>query len=298
MFSAAFAVLHFIPYAWYFVTIRRRSRFEDRKQRLRRYGWWVVASFVSGGVGGFLFYKLLLGLLGPWSKSDPQFVAAFGPALTFGVFLAGVVIEIGLISRKTSAQSREWWAALGAWMLIWGLCWTVLSVLSLYAYPIVVWCGTIISCIGAVGWLASVVGGALAGSKGDPTRGKPSLITRLVTTMAPMIAIVGLIILLSLASFQLVDGGLKSDDIERYWEQLRDMALWKLIIWCLGAFGVATVLSRIIDVNTTSIHNLYANRLVRCYLGASNLNRKPNLVTGFDPCDEFPISRLHNTSGA
>ena len=47
------------------------------------------------------------------------------------------------------------------------------------------------------------------------------------------------------------------------------------------------------DINEFSMHHFYKNRLVRCYLGATNLaRRRPNLFTGFDECDDFPLSNL------
>jgi hypothetical protein len=61
---------------------------------------------------------------------------------------------------------------------------------------------------------------------------------------------------------------------------------------------VALVASRRINVNEFSMHHFYKNRLVRCYLGASNgRNRHPNTLTGFDPKDDFPLSTLTPGTG-
>src|ERR1017187_9634485 len=40
------------------------------------------------------------------------------------------------------------------------------------------------------------------------------------------------------------------------------------------------------------MHHFDKNRLVRCYLGASREDRRPNRLTGFDPHDDFPIATL------
>jgi hypothetical protein len=48
-------------------------------------------------------------------------------------------------------------------------------------------------------------------------------------------------------------------------------------------------LSRRVDVNDFSLHHFYRNRLVRCYLGASNPERTPQPFTGFDPDDDLPL---------
>jgi hypothetical protein len=52
------------------------------------------------------------------------------------------------------------------------------------------------------------------------------------------------------------------------------------------------LLSRRVDVNDFSLHHFYRNRLVRCYLGASNPNRTPQPFTGFDPEDDLPLKEL------
>ncbi|MGA8152619.1 MAG: patatin-like phospholipase family protein [Terriglobales bacterium] len=56
------------------------------------------------------------------------------------------------------------------------------------------------------------------------------------------------------------------------------------------ALAIASLLlSRRVDVNDFSLHHFYRNRLVRCYLGASNPKRKPQPFTGFDPDDDLPL---------
>jgi hypothetical protein len=52
------------------------------------------------------------------------------------------------------------------------------------------------------------------------------------------------------------------------------------------------VLGRLLSVNRFSLHNLYRNRLIRAYLGASNDARKPNPITGFDPHDNLLMKDL------
>ncbi len=77
---------------------------------------------------------------------------------------------------------------------------------------------------------------------------------------------------------------------EQYWR-----IQWHESYWLLLAAGVvlavaSLLLSRRVDVNDFSLHHFYRNRLVRCYLGASNPERKPQPFTGFDPNDDMPLS--------
>jgi hypothetical protein len=65
------------------------------------------------------------------------------------------------------------------------------------------------------------------------------------------------------------------------WPPLRN-----LVMWWLGLVGVAVALALRVDINEFSMHLLYRNRLVRCYLGASNTTRDAQRFTGFDPSDD------------
>jgi hypothetical protein len=76
---------------------------------------------------------------------------------------------------------------------------------------------------------------------------------------------------------------------------------WTQLDWLLVVFGVSAIVafiaSRRINVNEFSLHHFYKNRLVRCYLGASNAQRRrPNPATGFDPSDDVPIAKLRSTA--
>jgi hypothetical protein len=60
----------------------------------------------------------------------------------------------------------------------------------------------------------------------------------------------------------------------------------------MAGFLTAFLLSLRVNINEFSMHHFYKNRLVRCYLGASAKKRRPDLLTGFDPKDDFKIAAL------
>src|SRR6266550_5018628 len=60
----------------------------------------------------------------------------------------------------------------------------------------------------------------------------------------------------------------------------------------IGFAGAALLLSWRVDINQFSIHYLYRNRLVRCYLGASVPGRNAQPFTGFSEVDNFPLGSL------
>jgi hypothetical protein len=61
------------------------------------------------------------------------------------------------------------------------------------------------------------------------------------------------------------------------------------LLFCLAA---SFLLALRVDLNEFSMHYLYRNRLVRCYLGASHRERVPNPFTGFDVNDDIHLADL------
>jgi hypothetical protein len=79
---------------------------------------------------------------------------------------------------------------------------------------------------------------------------------------------------------------------EDYWAILERGAPGALAILSVGLILAVLFLSWRVDVNDFSLHHFYRNRLVRCYLGASNPDRKPEPFTGFDPADDVRLGEL------
>ena len=129
-----------------------------------------------------------------------------------------------------------------------------------------------------------------------------------IAKAAPYVFIVGLTLLLSTAVH--IGAGLAFDPERTVtlwrltwrpdWRPLADL-YWQIqnagdvvTLLVTGAILIvaATALSRRIDVNDFSLHHFYRNRLVRCYLGASNPERRAQSFTGFDPADDLPLAEL------
>jgi hypothetical protein len=77
-----------------------------------------------------------------------------------------------------------------------------------------------------------------------------------------------------------------------YWHVLSAGSWYSLLFAAIFSLGLALLLSWRVDVNDFSMHHFYRNRLVRCYLGASNPQREPQPFTGFDPNDDLPLESL------
>ncbi len=74
-----------------------------------------------------------------------------------------------------------------------------------------------------------------------------------------------------------------------YWKVEYFRTSWQLLGVGIILAIASLLLSRRVDVNDFSLHHFYRNRLVRCYLGASNPQRTPQPFTGFDPHDDVPL---------
>jgi hypothetical protein len=133
-------------------------------------------------------------------------------------------------------------------------------------------------------------------------------VLNVLAKVAPYVFIVGLVLLLGTA-VQIATGLVfNPDDTVELWRFNNGMnwpALsedyWRVLersspAWLAGLGGVfflaGLALSWRVDVNEFSLHHFYRNRLVRCYLGASNADRKPEPFTGFDPTDDLALCDL------
>jgi len=93
-----------------------------------------------------------------------------------------------------------------------------------------------------------------------------------------------------------------------YWSTLAHSNPVTLIDWIVGMLIGSLVFAWLVDINEFSLNAMYANRIARCYLGASRRKsaedgsgtpshsagppRAPNQVTGFDVDDDLPLHQL------
>ncbi len=135
----------------------------------------------------------------------------------------------------------------------------------------------------------------------------PRVLT-ILAKVAPYVFIVGLVLILATV-VQIATGLVFSPDYTRelwrfnngmdwtdlagdYWVVFeKGSAAW-LAASAVTLFLAGVGMSWRVDVNEFSLHHFYRNRLVRCYLGASNPDRKPEPFTGFDPGDDVALCEL------
>jgi hypothetical protein len=350
-FAVVFGLLHF--WAHFFANLlavlldglvllferRDTGRWRDRPAE----GWWAVigtrlvrdgtldlAAFASGCVGGFLFYTVMITVL--WQlRPYPYALATVGPPLALLVFILGAYSEVGLLGRSLGEAEREWWSRITALLIIHGLAWMVVFGSVIYVPYAVQWLaqrfGPSVTPGLVLGWLATALGGAKAG-RSPATGGRVrNQALEILASVAPPLFLVGLLASVS----WLIQAWVVNIDIEKNFLQETNQVISaasplahrasKLDLWlCLAGnlvFGGA--MTYFLNVNLFSLHTMYANRLVRCYLGASRRKeewlrrwrfgvwhpglggaptgslgtlRHGQLLTGFDVRDDLPLRDL------
>jgi hypothetical protein len=196
-------------------------------------------------------------------------------------------VGIASFSRKGD-MDREWLARSSGWLSAVAVGWALFSAVSLYAPDALRhgWNGLAAAVAGGASGLVTLV----LGSSGltAATKAAQSLKSVPLMRLAAAAAMVFALLIASLLA--LVDQQLESMllDYDLPWLQTQlgiDVAL------TIVSIGIAVLLSTCINVNRFSMHALYANRLIRAFLGSARVGaRKPDPFTGFDPKDDLRLA--------
>jgi Patatin-like phospholipase len=232
--------------------------------------------------------------------------------LSFGICLS---IWIGLVGRTYQEPSREWWSrAGGSFLIISVACFAWFA----FAFYVPYWArntvadfpawSTTAKTIASSAWFASLVGALrLAVQTSQPKASRTPTWRTLIGTVLAGVFAVGLVGLIACGVHAVLDWlanyfGAAPDNSANYWMRLNN---WRHDSWMgiacdltlfLTALAVMLIFAWRVDINRFSLHNMYKNRIIRCYLGASNPNRKPQLFTGFDSSDDVPLIGLMDST--
>ena len=274
------------------------------KERLQLLLPVTLAMVLMGGITGSLAWLLAARAfpLFAW----PVYTMATAPLLMIGILVAGCIF-VGFSSNVLKDEDREWMSRAGAWGLLFVVCWAAACALVLilpkFLFMLPAWGKSVLGSAGAMGgWLT-----AITSRKMTPGEKKSSLASKLVAVFAaPVFMILFLAGLAMLTNWILMITGLgaHSDFLSFEVNQCPDCAWWdhrglvEGTRWessaLLGAVFMvfSWVLAKFVNINHFSLHDMYRNRLVRAYLGASNHFRNANLFTGFAQTDDMAMSQL------
>lgn len=302
--------------------VARFGRFLLAGERLpwKAIAWELVALLVSGGLAALALAWLIDE---PWRamQARPQLFTVVALPILLVLYVLARALFVALVSRVEDTApgtlgddaEREWWARMTGRLLTAAAGWAALSGIVLLGTWVLAdnWreayesLSRVRSWIAAVGGAAGAVAGFL-GKSGETSSGRAggaqaSGKKELVLALAAPVAVVCVLILVAAGTAWL---GRAVNNIENECfllvppldectaEESNGMELLRF----LGVAGALALLGWgagwFVNVNRFSLHALYRNRLARAFLGASNPDRRPNPITGFDPED----SGLHLAS--
>ena len=292
------------------------SVFKDRSVATRDRIWSLICGFLVGSLYGavayFIFVRGFYELY--FTAHNEQLVAVIGPPIALLLFVLASFIEVGLQRESIKEDDREWWSSLAGWIAIYAAIWLAVFGLALGGPPAVDWLGRwsrSAQGVAAGGWALSTLAGVLTG-KSPATSGKLSGFLDYVAYFGAAVFLGGIVVALAMA-LNATLGRLPLGDV-------KPELLYQLFVehlWVAAAcLSIAIVISWRVGVNTFSLQHMYANRLVRCYLGASRQKdpkeidrptgppcnspppvRHPSAITGFDLRDDIPLSSLQPENG-
>lgn len=259
-------------------------------------------------IGHLLIAFVISHLEGPVQSRDPLNhpvnLVTFGMPVALSVFGLAMVLLVGLLGRAYSDRSREWWSRMGGWTIIFTSGWVVLFTISLYGPPFITWLnreiGAWASSSLTLGWLLPSIGGILYGRSERSDATAAGRTNERILAIAPPIFVLGLLLLTTVVIQSLITDPIfpsaKMTTLGDYFHTgfyASERTPFGLLLASIaGCVLVAVVLAWRVDINKFSLYMLYRNRLVRCYLGASNPNRQPHPFTGFDIGDDPHLSEL------
>jgi len=272
----------------------------------------LVAVLVAGAVAGWLLLLLssarFLFLEGGEIKLATY--VCFALPMVLAIFTISAMLYVGLISFITDDGDRDWLSRSDAWVLIVIFAWCAISALVVYG-PIALALGPLpekwLISSGGISALISVLAGRSLSTKDRHKRDEKLNLASLVVSKALVVA-APLFIIFSLTLLALADTALMrlffenhfvdidpqqiGVDYYRHLETIFSARFWPDVSVAAGLIALSSLMAFFVNINRFSLHAMYRNRLIRAYLGASNLDPHPNKFTGFDQDDNIAMHEL------
>jgi hypothetical protein len=265
---------------------------------------------------------LLWNVANAWSDMSAApgllpFYACFAVPLILALLAFTGILLAGLTSNYTEDEDQEWWARAGAWIFIVMIGWSVISVLVLYGPRLLMDLPgrllqgdffskeMLVAIGGIISGVISITGGFSSKAPANEEEAKKAGLTGkllpLLLNVASAIFLVFIIILLALLTnvllVALFNGPWLEGASTQYGSYTHSVIIERsptllLLLMTAILLVLGFLTGRLINTNKFSLHYLWRNRIIRAYLGASNLNRRPNLFTGFDRNDNIRMHEL------
>lgn len=288
------------------------------------FAWVLIAALLTGVLGAVLVWALATKVFSGIDPAaghdaiDAVVYVCFAPPVLLLSMLATESVFVGLISRETDDEDREWWGRAGGWLLIASLFWMVLRVLAFFGPLLIHWleaqAPVLVSMAGGISGIVTAILGFSIGSPASTTRRGPKTLGDVLRgaalTISVAVFICALFSGLALAGDWLLHQMVPGTRAIVIVCSETDWISWRAhcavpaagLEQSVGPHWVAAAIVALlflalfiqvfVSVNKFSLHALYRARLIRAYLGASNPKRAPNWFTGFDPKDNLNMGEM------
>jgi hypothetical protein len=246
----------------------------------------------TGAVSGALFV-LLAGLMRTLARCEaPHLMATFAAPLALLAVIGSWIVLVALLGRKIDEAEREWWARLSALGTLAALGWIGVMATTLYVPGLLLASEPWVQKTITLSWLGTAVWSVITGKFVLPRmEGLSAKVVTMLAALASSVFLVGLVGVVALIVSVLVNSpsplALSRNSPSLSAPSRDDLGLFNYHIlghYILGVNGTRTydllevlvvvalffvLATSLIDVNLFSLNAMYANRLTRCYLGAS-----------------------------
>lgn len=279
---------------------------------------------LAGGVGlvsGILVLagaSLLLVLGEPTTVGHKIVLLCLGVPIFLAALGVTTSIYTGMVGRAFFERSREWWSRLNAWLMMIAFGWAIWCLLTFFSLPLLEWLqsrmGDWISLLGT-GWIGTLLVSIFLRRPQSASMKKQLRVERLLN-IASTTFVVGLVFFAAAATQKVLFATVATSS-QAPAEAQKLPGIWTLFqnnvpaielltgnnpttadipifVLSIGILLFVTLLfAWRVDINKFSLHNMYKNRLVRCYLGASNQNlRNEQPFVGLDDDDDLSLHIL------
>ena len=251
--------------------------------------FWTACGALVGTLATIGMIEIASGILSSDSNDATRAAVILGLSGFVLAYLIGELFYVGLASFSLKGDmDREWLARSSGWLSAVAVGWTLFSAVSLYAPDALRygWNGLVAALAGGASGLVTLVLGS--SSLTTATKAAQTLKSVPLMRLAAAAAVVFAALIASLLA--LLDQQFESMLLDHDFPWLAT-PLGIDIFLMIALIGSAVLLSTCINVNRFSMHALYANRLVRAFLGAARAgDRKADPFTGFDPKDNLSLA--------
>jgi hypothetical protein len=277
-----------------------------RRLRFWRLAGSFIGAFIAGsaamlllwGAGALFAHVLARANVTPDTIHNVS-VLTIIPTVLLVLMVASAILS-GLLSNLEREEEREWWSRAGGLLMALVLGWLGICAIAYFGREVLR--GGMAAGLAALGlstgFLGSLGGLSAATASGLKHVNKEQL-TKVQRFLANHNLIVPAVCAIAALSLAVLFGAFTSwlsgmairvatnhPELFRY-SNVADFVKYHPAVLVFAGAAVLLLANRFINVNAFSLHGMYRMRLTRAYLGASNLFRRPNPFTNFDPTDNL-----------